>query len=175
MSKFRRISCNLYENEKKRFKRISEDFNPTFLNTDELMEKIGIKFKNNNMLNKQTTSNTNIKKRKGSNLNEDDENKREKHCRSQQKRNKYDRHEYNHTNKKGCSSVDKRIMKKEKNKKYENRNDINISIKEYKTIKNKDNNENKDNDDIFRIVRKIFIKILKKKEVKRMMIQEKKK
>ena len=150
MSKFRRISCNLYENEKKRFKRISEDFNPTFLNADELMEKIGIKFKNNNMLYKQTTSNTNIKKRKGSNANEDDENKREKHCRSQQKRNKYDRHEYNHTNKKGYSSVDKRIMKKEKNKKNENRNDINISIKEYKTIKNKDNNENKDNDDIFR-------------------------
>ena len=152
MSKFRRISCNIYENDKKRFKRISEDFNPTFLNTDELMEKMGIKFKNNNSLNKQTTSNINLKKRKGSNINEDDENKREKHCRSQQKRNKYDRHEYNQTNRKSCSSVDKRIMKKEKNKKYENRNDINISKKEkeYKTIKNKDNNENKDNDDTFR-------------------------
>ena len=152
MSKFRRISCNIYENDKKRFKRISENFNPTFTNTDELMDKIGYKFKNNNMLSKQTISNINLRKRKGSNINEDDENKREKQCRSQQKRNKYDRHEYNQTNRKSCSSVDKRIMKKEKNKKYENRNDINISKKEkeYKTIKNKDNNENKDNDDTFR-------------------------
>jgi len=141
MSKFRRISCNLYENERKRFKRMSEDFNPTFLNTDELMEKMGIKFKNNNMLNKQTTSNINLKKRKGSNNNEDDENKRETFSRSQQKRNKNDRHEYNHTNKKGCSSVDKRIMKKEKNKKNENRNDITKKEKEYKTKKTKDNNE----------------------------------
>ena len=150
MSKFRRISCNLYENERKRFKRMSEDFNPTFLNTDELMEKMGIKFKNNNMLNKQTTSNINLKKRKGSNNNEDDENKRETFSRSQQKRNKNDRHEYNHTNKKGCSSVDKRIMKKEKNKKNENRNDITKKEKEYKTKKTKDNNETKDNDDIIR-------------------------
>jgi endonuclease-3 len=152
MSKFRRISCNIYENEKKRFKRMSEDFNPTFLNTDELMEKMGIKFKNNNLLNKQTTSNINLKKHKCSIINEDDENKREKHCRSQQKRNKYDRHEYNHTNRKGCSSVDKRIMKKEKNKKSENRSENNITKKEkeYKTKKIKDNNETKDNDDIFR-------------------------
>ena len=152
MSKFRRISCNIYENEKKRFKRMSEDFNPTFLNTDELMEKMGIEFKNNNLLNKQTTSNINLKKHKCSIINEDDENKREAHCRSQQKRNKYDRHEYNHTNRKGCSSVDKRIMKKEKNKKSENRSEINITKKEkeYKTKKAKDNNETKDNDDIFR-------------------------
>jgi len=164
MSKFRRISCNLYENERKKLKRMSEDFNPTFLNTDELMEKMGIKLKNSNMLNKQTNSNINLKKYKGSNNNEDDENKREKHCRSQQKRNKYDRHEYNHNNRKDCSSVDKRNMKKEKNKKYENGNDINITKneKEYKTKNTKDNNEGKDNNDI-----------LKKKQTKGKIILEK--
>lgn len=162
MSKYRRVCSNIEIHEKKKSKKNQDEYNnPAYVNTTTLMEKLGIKINNSDAFSKQAASNINIRKNKPpimySNsipeFNEDDEevnNKKEALCRSQQKRNKNsiknDIKTENIINvikkKDGLSSVDKRIVKKNK-KNNENRNNISLVKKE------KDKDKNKD-DEIFR-------------------------
>lgn len=175
MSKYRRVCSNIEIHEKKKSKKNQDEYNnPAYVNTTTLMEKLGIKINNSDAFSKQAASNINIRKNKPpimySNsipeFNEDDEevnNKKEALCRSQQKRNKNsiknDIKTENIINvikkKDGLSSVDKRIVKKNK-KNNENRNNISLVKKE------KDKDKNKDDE------------IIRKKTVKSKTIIEKK-
>lgn len=175
MSKYRRVCSNIEIHEKKKSKKNQDEYNnPAYVNTTTLMEKLGIKINNSDAFSKQAASNINIRKNKPpimySNsipeFNEDDEevnNKKEALCRSQQKRNKNsiknDIKTENIINvikkKDGLSSVDKRIIKKNK-KNNENRNNISLVKKE------KDKDKNKDDE------------IIRKKTVKSKTIIEKK-
>lgn len=157
MSKYRRVCSNIEIHEKKKSKKNQDEYNnPAYVNTTTLMEKLGIKINNSDAFSKQAASNINIRKNKPpimySNsipeFNEDDEevnNKKEALCRSQQKRNKNsiknDIKTENIINvikkKDGLSSVDKRIVKKNK-KNNENRNNISLVKKEKDKDKNKD-------------------------------------
>jgi len=157
MSKYRRVCSNVEIHEKKKPKKNQDEYNnPAYVNTTTLMEKLGIKINNSDVFSKQAASNINIRKNKAPimynnsipEFNEDDEeanNKKETLCRSQQKRNKNsiknDIKTENIINvikkKDGLSSVDKRIVKKNK-KNNDNRNNISLVKKEKDKDKNKE-------------------------------------
>ena len=163
MSKYRRVCSNVEIHEKKRQKKNQDEYNnPAYVNTTTLMEKLGIKINNSDAFSKQAASNINIRKNKAPimynnsipEFNEDDEeanNKKETLRRSQHKRNKNsiknDIKTENIINvikkKDGLSSVDKRIVKKNK-KNNENKNNISLVKKEKEKDKDKDKNKDEE-------------------------------
>lgn len=157
MSKYRRVCSNVEIHEKKKSKKNQDESNnPAYVNTTTLMEKLGIKINSSDAFSKQAASNINIRKNKGPtmynnnsipefNEDEEDNNRKETFCRSQQKRNKNSIKNEIKTEtiinvikkKDGLSSVDKRIVKKNK-KNNDNRNNISLVKKEKEKDKNKD-------------------------------------
>ena len=164
MSKYRRVCSNVEIHEKKKSKKNQDEYNnPAYVNTTTLMEKLGIKINNSDAFTKQAASNINIRKNKApimhnnsiQEFDEDEEatNKKETLCRSQQKRNKNSIKNEIKTEsiinvikkKDGLSSVDKRIVKKNK-KNNDNRNNISLVKKEKDKDKEKEKEKEKEKD-----------------------------
>ena len=157
MSKYRHIEVNKEGfSPKKQHKKIYEEMPSDYIQTINLMEKLGIKMINNENLlksvNLRKSTNIDIKKNVP-NFNEEEKCLKTIKSLSLQKRKKYlNKKEYI------SSSNKKRIIKNDFVKKFESDNNKIIKIRKYM----KDNNENKENDNY--IVKKTFNK--NKKEFK---------